>query len=546
MPKRMLSLLIIVFLAILAGRALADVPSLPVVTEASVRQAVFGPDGILALARGIRTRHGTPGIAIGVVFNGTVIALEGLGVRRVGMGGRVTADTVFPLASVSKPIASTVLAKFLTDDGGKWDWDTAISEIDPEFRLRGAFETSDVTIKDLFSHRSGLPEHAGDLMEDLGFSRSTIMARLKYHSTVKRSFRARYAYTNFGLSEPAFAVAKFRKPGMDWETQAATDFFSKIGMDSTSYKFSDLRKRPNRAFGHMRDPKTKAFSVTPNQRQPDAQSPAGGCSSSVRDLSRFMLLHLGMGVLDGKRIISEAALGPAREPQMRTDPVAKDPNEPVSTYGMGWRITTMKGNSLVSISHSGAFNLGAATSMIMVPKLKVGIVVLTNAAPEGYAEAITFTFIDKVVYGMPLADYEAVMPPVFAEMLKPLYGSGQNFSAPAPNPWKGDYSPFIGIYGNNPLYGTAEVAWVAGTGKTNSGTGSLILKLGPENKRQIFALKPWDGLTFYYQPIGENAGGPALVTFTKQDGRAVKVVIENLERGLDVEFVPVGEGTFTR
>ena len=67
--------------------------------------------------------------------------------------------------------------------------------------------THEVTIRDMYAHRSGLPDHAGDLLEDLGFTRAEILRRLRYQHP-DSSFRSHYAYTNFGLTAAAVAVAK--------------------------------------------------------------------------------------------------------------------------------------------------------------------------------------------------------------------------------------------------------------------------------------------------------------------------------------------------
>src|SRR5207253_8963926 len=59
--------------------------------------------------------------------------------------------------------------------------------------------TREITIRDMYAHRSGLPEHAGDLLEDLGFTRAEILYRLRYQHPAS-SFRSHYAYTNFGMT----------------------------------------------------------------------------------------------------------------------------------------------------------------------------------------------------------------------------------------------------------------------------------------------------------------------------------------------------------
>src|SRR5262245_14908765 len=64
---------------------------------------------------------GAPGVAIAVVYKDQVIYAKGFGVREAGKSDPVEADTVFQLASVSKPLGSTVIAGLVDDRVVKWD-----------------------------------------------------------------------------------------------------------------------------------------------------------------------------------------------------------------------------------------------------------------------------------------------------------------------------------------------------------------------------------------------------------------------------------------
>lgn len=155
---------------------------------------------------------GIPGIAIAIVFKDQVVFAKGFGVRIAGSMDAVDADTVFQLASLSKPLGSTVVAAL----AGKklLSWDSRISDLDPAFEMWDSWVTREVTLRDFYAHRSGLPDHAGDLLEDIGFSREEILHRLRFQKP-KTSFRSRFAYTNFGITEAAVAAAK--AAGKEWE-----------------------------------------------------------------------------------------------------------------------------------------------------------------------------------------------------------------------------------------------------------------------------------------------------------------------------------------
>src|SRR5437762_12475695 len=187
-----------------------------------------------------------PGLAIAVVFQDKVVYAKGFGVRDVNTKASVDADTVFQLASLSKSIGSTVVAELVGE--GKITWYSKLSILDPTFEMFDTWVTREITIRDMYAHRSGLPAHAGDLLEDLGFTRSEILYRLRYQHP-DSSFRSHYAYTNFGMTEGAIAAAKAY--GLEWEEAAARKLYKPLGMSSTSSRYADFIARRNKALGHV-------------------------------------------------------------------------------------------------------------------------------------------------------------------------------------------------------------------------------------------------------------------------------------------------------
>lgn len=118
----------------------------------------------------ILAKSTVPGLATAVVHKGKVLYAKGFGLRRVGAPGDVGPDTVFQLASVSKSIGATVVASQVTK--GTVDWATPVRTHLPDFALKDPYASAQLTIADLYAHRSGLPPHAGDLLEDLGYGRA--------------------------------------------------------------------------------------------------------------------------------------------------------------------------------------------------------------------------------------------------------------------------------------------------------------------------------------------------------------------------------------
>jgi len=131
-----------------------QVPGVPLPGDA-VDNAVAKLDGI---AEELMSDSGIPGMAVAVVHGGDVVYTKGCGVREAGTDERVDADTVFQLASVSKSLGATVVARQV--GMGTLAWDTPVRQHLPWFELSDPAVNAQLTIGDLYAHRSGLPDHA--------------------------------------------------------------------------------------------------------------------------------------------------------------------------------------------------------------------------------------------------------------------------------------------------------------------------------------------------------------------------------------------------
>jgi CubicO group peptidase (beta-lactamase class C family) len=447
-----------------------------------VDEAVSKVDGLVG---DLMKSTGIPGMAVAIVHDGKTIYAKGFGIRDASKGdaqdNRVDADTVFQLASVSKSVGATVVAHEVSDNAVTWD--TPVVSKLPWFALSDPYVTSHVTIADLFSHHSGLPDHAGDKLEALGYDRRQTLERLKYLPLA--AFRNSYAYTNFGVTAAAESVAA--AAGKPWEDVSAEALYRPLGMMATSSRFADFIARPDHAVNHVRvgDKWEPRF-----QRDPDQQSAAGGVSSSVTDMAHWLIMLLGNGSYQGQRIASPEALLPATTAQVVSAP-ATTPKARSGFYGYGFNVSVTS-SGRTEYSHSGAFSLGEATNFVVMPSEDVGIIALTNAAPIGVPETLTAEFMDLVQYGQVRENWAELYKQLMGWMNNPegsLVGK-QPPANPAPSRPLRDYA---GAYASD-YWGPAVVT---------ERDGALQLSLGPKNR--TFTLTHWDGDTFTFPVTDENA-----------------------------------------
>ncbi|MBN9023276.1 MAG: serine hydrolase, partial [Rhizobiales bacterium] len=477
----------------LAAAACALALSAPAVagdlTPDAVRAALPKLD---AIVEDVLARTAVPGIAVGVVLGDEVIAARGYGVRTAGGDDAVDADTIFQIASVSKPLASTAVAAVVGD--GTLSWDSRIVDFEPGFRMLDPWVTRAVTLRDAFSHRTGMPPQAGDLLEDLGYDRDEILRRFRYLEP-SGSFRADYAYTNFMLT--AAGVAAANAAGTTWEDLIATRVFAPLGMTRSSGREADFYAADNRAPIHFIE---DGVATARYARKPDAQSPAGGVSSTAADMSRWLVLQLNDGMFEGRRVVDAAALAATHVPQIVR---GRGRDGRAVFYGLGWNVD-YGDDGLVRLSHAGAFFTGARTEATLIPAEKLGIVVLANAFPTGAPEASTNAFVDTLLHGAPREDYLAIFEPIFAGLI-----AHPDFTAP------GDPAPampapaYTGLYEND-YYGDAEV--------TQDEGGALVLMLGPGKRPFELRHLDRDAFAFDFVGLGDEGDRPALASFGSIDG----------------------------
>jgi CubicO group peptidase (beta-lactamase class C family) len=410
--------------------------------------------------KAVQTLHeqsGVPGLAVGIVYRGKVVYLKGFGVRKAGTSMAVDSDTVFQVASCSKPITSTALASLVGK--GVIKFDQPVSSKLPEFKLQDSWTTSQVAFADLLSHRSGLPALAGDHLENLGLERDDILGRLQYLKP-GYPFRAGYAYTNFGFTAAGEAAA--RASHTDFPTLLEQELFQPLGMNSTSARLADYENATNRAFTHQLD-NGKAV-VT--HREPDAQAPAGGVSSTVRDLSHWMLLHLKKGEWQDRQLIPSEALGQTYQIHSVTS------NNPANFsskgfYGLGWGIA-YDDHGHLKLSHSGAFNLGVRSSVTLIPQEEWGVVVLSNASPSALPESISAVFEKMYNTGTVDLAFGHMVQEKVTESLTAMNAVPASEKSPAPGQPALALESYTGHYPTD-YYGDSQVVLKS---------GSLVFNIG--------------------------------------------------------------------
>ncbi|MBL8126229.1 MAG: serine hydrolase [Chloroflexia bacterium] len=470
-----------------------------------------------ALAQAKMAEGAAPGLAIAVVQNDAVVFSKGYGVRDVDSGEPVDADTAFQIASLSKPISSTVVAAIV--GAGDASWDSIAADRLPGFVLMDDYVTRNASVRDCFAHRTGVPGLVGADLETLGFTRDEIMHRLRY-VPVTGKFRQTYSYSNIMMTAGALAAAA--PLGQSWDDIAAERLFGPLGMTNTTTRYQEFLDTPNRAALHVRIDGAWASETAFN---PDAEVAGGGVTSSANDLAQWMRLQLAGGMYDGTQVIEAAALNETHIPQIMRgfSPITGRP----SFYALGWG-SDVNPDGRIVWRHNGAFSTGARTDCLLIPEANLGIVTLTNAFPTGTPDALNESFYDFVFHGEPQQDWFAIYNAGFQAIYDAFAGDPDRFVTP-PHPASPALDPAAdtGTYHNDYL----------GDVVVEDASEGLKVVIGAN--QATWPLTHWDRDAFTYVASAEPPAPLAIARFTiGDDGTATALFLESMDG--------VGQGTVLR
>ena len=316
------------------------------------------------------------GLAIGIVEDGQITYLRGYGETLKGSGNPVTPDTVFRWASVSKGVASTLVAKLAAE--GKLSLGDPANRYARSLRLAGGAEAN-ATVADVLSHRLGLPGNAQDpKLEDGGDPRQ-LRAELQTLPPICPVGTC-HAYQNVAYDASSEMVEKVT--GRPYADVAAASLFRPLGMASASVGLAPLLASASWARPHNGEGRPQPRGLSEAYYRVPA---AGGVNSSVRDLARWMQAQMG----EAPRALPPAVLQALHAPRVAT-PRETRRQRPYreriagSSYGLGWRIYDYGGRRVVG--HHGGIS-GYRASVMFDPAKRSGVVALWNSGtrlPNGF------------------------------------------------------------------------------------------------------------------------------------------------------------------
>ena len=169
-----------------------------------------------------------PGVTIAVVEKSKVVYAGGFGYRDYEKKLPVTENTLFAIGSCTKAFTSSILGMLAKD--GKVDLDKPVRDYLPELKFMNEYTNAHATLRDMMSHRTGLPRHDYSWYGSTA-SRSELLARIQYQEPTAE-LREKYQYNNFMFMAQGVVIEKLT--GKSWETNLKERILQPLGMNNTN------------------------------------------------------------------------------------------------------------------------------------------------------------------------------------------------------------------------------------------------------------------------------------------------------------------------
>ncbi len=419
---------------------------LTLISKSLWAQNSFVNDSLDAYINREMKRWNFPGMAIAVVKDGKVVFMKGYGYANLEQKTPVTENTVFQIASNSKAFTGTSLA--LLEYYKKLSLEDKVKKYLPYFKMDQDWKSNEITIADVLSHRIGYETFQTDLLNWNSTKTRKELIENMANVTPKFNLRETYGYCNMGFLTAGEIIPV--ACDTSWDDYVRFHYFSPLGMSNTNTRYAEFMKHPNasKAYSLVND---KVAEIVP--ANVDNLGPAASITSSVNDLSKWVIMQLNNGKYNGKQIVPEEVIERSRESFMVVNRESR-PGNNFSNYGLGWFLNDAHGKKVVT--HDGGAN-GFLSKTVLIPEDHFGFVILTNSDAQYLFEALGNQIIEAET-GQPYRNlsklyYNGFMDNHEAEKagIADLKKTAAAYRAPA-----GAYVKVAGVY-TNKVYGQIAI-----------------------------------------------------------------------------------------
>ena len=361
-----------------------------------------------------------PGFAVAVIEKNKVVYSKGFGYRDYEKKIPVTPQTLFAIGSCTKAFTSSLIGILQKD--GKVDIDKPVRDYLPELRFYNDNMNTQITLRDMMCHRTGLPRH------DFSWyyfptTRDSLLQRIRYQEPTA-GLREVWQYNNFMfLAQGVVAEKLYQRP---WEQLIKEKILDKLGMTQTVFSVRDMEKNSDAAKGYYL--KHDSVITLMDYYNIDAMGPAGSINSNVTEMANWVITWINGGKYNGNEIIPADYVSQAQSSQMITSaglPDKENPDIHMSTYGFGWMMGSYKGH--YRVQHGGNID-GFSANVTFFPSDSIGIVVLVNQNGSSVPSIVRNIIADKALK-LPYTDWNTTLKKANDKAIAASRESARNVSS---------------------------------------------------------------------------------------------------------------------
>ena len=332
----------------------------------------------------------TPGFTVAIVEGKKIIYAKGFGYRDYENKIPADANTLFAIGSSSKAFTSSILGQLRQED--KISFEESPLKYLPDLKFYNDEMNNNIIIKDLMSHRTGLPRHDYSWYLFPTNNKDSLLLRVQ-HQEPFTGVRKQWYYNNFMFL--AQGVIAESITGKSWEENIKERFFKPLGMTRSNVSIEELEKNSNVAIGY--ELKNDNIISKMDYYHLAGMSPAGSINSSVKEMSNWLITWINKGKFNDEQILPEAYIDDAISSQMVISGALPDkefPDMHLSNYGYAWFLSSYRGH--YRVEHGGNID-GFSANVAFFPSDSIGIVVLTNQNESAVPGLVRNTVADRML-----------------------------------------------------------------------------------------------------------------------------------------------------
>ena len=330
-----------------------------------------------------------PGLALAIVYKDQLIYGKGYGYRDVAKKLPVDTRTMFPIASNTKLFTAT--AALMLQEEGKLNLDKPVRNYMPSLNFYNDELNTKVTLRDMLSHRTGLPRYDGIWVAS-PFTRKETISKVAFMKP-QLGFREGYIYNNMMFASVGAVMETVT--GKAWEEIIREKIFRPLKMQSTCFTDEEMIKTNNYSLSYFEPDSTTRLLPETYMAQSEALGPAGTIKSNMEEMSHWMIAQLNNGKYNGQQAISSTAIQQTLVPNNIADKQGRWDELSNSLYGLGRTIQTYKGYKIAT--HTGSID-GFYSNLTFVPGQQLAVFMVHNGSPGGSLRSVmAFPVIDRLL-----------------------------------------------------------------------------------------------------------------------------------------------------